>query len=66
MRVKPDMRNYQLPGVFAANDGTQVTITDKSVFLCNNSKQADYSTNSKDTIKVPTQDKIGICANNKS
>ena len=62
------MRNYQLPGVFAAADGTQAIITDKSIYLCNNSQQVDYSGNSKDTVRVANQSLAGTgtCANNKS
>lgn len=60
------MRNYQLPGVFTAQDGTQVTITDKSIYLCNNSQQVDYSGDSKDTVKVLNQTLVGSCVGNKS
>lgn len=66
VRVKKDMRNNNLLGVFATPKGSQVTITNQSVLLCNNSLKFDYTGNSKDSLKVNDQKINGGCQDHDS
>ena len=54
------MRNYNLPGVYS-NNGSELTITDHSIFMCNNSVKIDYSSNSRDSIRADLSTISGSC-----
>jgi hypothetical protein len=60
------MRNYNEVGVFSIKDGAQVTITNQSIFLCNNSLRVDYSGNSKDSLSIVNHTVAGSCNDNAS
>jgi hypothetical protein len=59
-RAKQDMRNYNLPGVYSSN-GSELTITDHAIFMCNSCLRIGYSGNSKDSVRTDSSTINGSC-----
>lgn len=55
-----NMSNYAERGVFSVGD-QNVTVTNQSIFLCNNSIKIDYSSNEKDTIQLLPNTLVNYC-----
>lgn len=61
IRVKKDMRNYNLLGNYTIDNSSNLIITNQSIYFCDNQQKIDYSSNSKDSINILSNTLNGYC-----